>query len=307
MKACLSRLQQDKAREFIFTQGRKIDQKLYEFFFNHGSADAVVEALGAYRNEDGGFGNGLEPDVRLPASSAIATTIAFQIMRHLDLPESHPFICDGVLYLLRIYQPEAKAWPIVPAEVDQFPHAPWWQYKPELENYLANPRAEILGYLLDNQSLVPQRVLQLLQDDILIFLEQTGDQMEMHDLLCYARLVQTKAIPAEFRNILIEKLIPIVDSEVETAPDKWAAYGLRPLQLVDSPDSVFVDHLSEAIQAQFAFEIANQGQDGAWKPAWTWGDLFPDVWPEVEQEWKSWLTLNRLRQFKEFGLVDSMN
>jgi hypothetical protein len=303
MTIYLSQTQHDMARMFIFSQGRKLDQKLYDYYFNQGSVEAVVEALGEYRNQDGGFGKGLEPDVRMPGSSVIATTIAFQIMQRLKLSESHPFVCEGVLYFLRSYQSESIVWFNVPEEVDQYPHAPWWGYKPDPLNHLANPRVEILGYLFDYQGLVPLGLLRTLQAEVLNFMDQSGNKMEMHDLLCYSRLVQSKGISTDFRETIIKKLTPIVDNVVETDPEKWTAYVLRPLQLVDSPVSVFADHFAASVQNQLAFEISDQGEDGAWRPTWTWGDFYSENWPEVEQEWKSRLTLNKLLQFKEFGCL----
>ena len=44
-----------------------------------------------FQNDDGGFGRALEPDFRLPASSAIATAVGFQYLREAGVasPRSH--------------------------------------------------------------------------------------------------------------------------------------------------------------------------------------------------------------------------
>ncbi len=61
----------DSARQFIWRAARVIDQRRFDFLFDGGSADHVLDALRAYRNADGGFGHGLEPDIRGPESQPI--------------------------------------------------------------------------------------------------------------------------------------------------------------------------------------------------------------------------------------------
>ena len=49
-------------------------------------------------------------------------------------------------------------WPIVSQAVDEYPHAPWWNFENTADtfgNFLANPRAEVVGYLHEYHELVP--------------------------------------------------------------------------------------------------------------------------------------------------------
>src|SRR5579875_2503361 len=55
------------ARDFIYREGRLLDQR-------------VLEALRGYRNAAGGFGHGLEPDKRCPASQPLDVETALQTM-----------------------------------------------------------------------------------------------------------------------------------------------------------------------------------------------------------------------------------
>ena len=79
----LTRAAFQSAKNFIMDQGRTLDQRRFEFHFEAGSADAVLAELASYQNEDGGFGNSLEPDIRTSTSSAIATTVGFQVLREI--------------------------------------------------------------------------------------------------------------------------------------------------------------------------------------------------------------------------------
>ena len=89
-----------RAKNFIMDQGRALDQRRFEFHFEDGSADAVLAALTLYQNDDGGFGHSLEPDIRTPFSSAIVTTVGFQILREIRAPVSHVLVRQGIQYFI---------------------------------------------------------------------------------------------------------------------------------------------------------------------------------------------------------------
>ena len=72
-----------KARTFVMEQGRELERRLLSYYFDDGTPAAVLDELANYQNQDGGFGNGLEPDLQLPDSSVITTTIALRILREV--------------------------------------------------------------------------------------------------------------------------------------------------------------------------------------------------------------------------------
>lgn len=49
---------------------RPLEQSLFRYYFEQGSASDVIKELALFQNEDGGFGHGIEPDYVLEASSA---------------------------------------------------------------------------------------------------------------------------------------------------------------------------------------------------------------------------------------------
>jgi hypothetical protein len=67
------------ARGFMARHARLLDRRRFEFFFEHADAEPVVAALRAYRNADGGYGHGLEPDLRAPESQPAAAWHAFEV------------------------------------------------------------------------------------------------------------------------------------------------------------------------------------------------------------------------------------
>ncbi|MFX0039579.1 MAG: hypothetical protein ACFFCY_04965 [Promethearchaeota archaeon] len=76
-----------KIKEFIFKNSRLLERRLFSFFFEKGKKSDVVKALVAYQNLDGGFGNGIEPDLLCPDSSAIGAETAmyyFDLLNYVD-------------------------------------------------------------------------------------------------------------------------------------------------------------------------------------------------------------------------------
>ena len=56
----------DAAAAFVVANARVIDRRRFYRLFGDGDARPVRDAVAAYRNDDGGFGHALEPD--LPGS-----------------------------------------------------------------------------------------------------------------------------------------------------------------------------------------------------------------------------------------------
>ena len=117
----------DRAYKYIKENCEDLYIFLFEYYFFNGSSDDVLEELKKYQNEDGGFGHGLEPDFLLPLSSPMATTIAFQILNSLDYIDEK-MVKKSVNYLDRTFDKDRMGWWSVPPEVNDYPHAPWWNY-----------------------------------------------------------------------------------------------------------------------------------------------------------------------------------
>jgi hypothetical protein len=54
------------AASFMATHARLLDRRRFELLGGETNADAVLAAVDGYRNPDGGYGWGLEPDLRAP-------------------------------------------------------------------------------------------------------------------------------------------------------------------------------------------------------------------------------------------------
>jgi len=69
-----------RAEQFVWLTARVLEQRLFAYHFLNGAAEPVEAALNAYRNEDGGYGHALEPDLRGPVSRSLHTARALGVL-----------------------------------------------------------------------------------------------------------------------------------------------------------------------------------------------------------------------------------
>lgn len=298
-------------RDFLYRQGRLLDRRLFATCFEGAPGTGVVEALRAYRNEDGGFGHGLEPDKRCPASLPIDVEVALQALataRAADPASINGVLANGALdtdVLLRgacdylaVVAAEADragAVPLAFPVIEAYPRAAhWteWTYEPGL-----NPTAGLVGLLyrlgadhpwiaaaadycwsrLDSGE-VPGDAHTL--SEVMVFLENSPER------------VRAEATAAELREHFGEVSMLRLD------PDA-AGYGLTPLNFAPAADSRWRGLFdAELIDAHLDRLAEDQESDGGWPIAW-------EPPSEASQlEWRGIVTLQALRTLASYGRLD---
>jgi len=222
------------ARSYIFSHCSDLTRRRWLNAFEGQDRSGVLLALAAYQNTDGGFDHNLEGDFLLPASSAMATSVAFQILSALEATSDEPLVRGGIAYLLETYLPERPGWLAVPPEVNDFPHAEWWHYRPELggtviDRAWGNPSAELVGYLMRYRELVPTELLDPLYTHTLDYFQRFSGPMDMHELYCFLRFAEQA--PAAEALALQPKLAELVLQEVCTDPTAWSRLKLAMLRV----------------------------------------------------------------------------
>jgi hypothetical protein len=276
---------------------------MFEYHFRSGSESDVLVELGSFRNDDGGFGHGVEPDLRMPLSSPFASTLAFQVLRELGVPGGQSIVRDGLKYFEQTYDRSIGGWDPVGPDADKFPHAPWWNYKP-VDGQLSflkqsNPGAEILGYL---HLYVDRVFVEEAAATILKAFAALPDDMEFHARMCFSRLAEMATDPVAQE--LLPKLRRGVRQVTGKNPDDWQNYGPRPLWFAPTPGSPLSNELRDSIQTQLDYEIKTQGEDGGWHPNWTWGPgQYETAWETARVEWAGYLTLRNLLTLKAWGRI----
>ena len=106
-----------------------IELAIWQYEFENGSKEAVISALLHYQNDDGGFGNALEPDCWDPNSSPYATLNAINKLKNINFTDtSHP-IMQGILKFLESGKHCVEnGWLFGIPSNNDYPHAPWYNY-----------------------------------------------------------------------------------------------------------------------------------------------------------------------------------
>jgi hypothetical protein len=84
------------AASFMATHARLLDRRRFELLRGETDVDAVLDAVDGYRNPDGGYGWGLEPDLRAPESQPGGALHAFEVFEEIA-PATTPHavrLCD---------------------------------------------------------------------------------------------------------------------------------------------------------------------------------------------------------------------
>jgi hypothetical protein len=111
------------AEHFVWLTARVLEQRRFEYLFAIGGADDVRAALDAYRCPDGGFGYGLEPDLRGPVSQPMHTYTALRILDEIGRCRGGAIAGIGD-YLVSITRPDGGI-PAVDPKLRDYPRAPW--------------------------------------------------------------------------------------------------------------------------------------------------------------------------------------
>lgn len=286
MSAILSR-----AKEFLWSNGRLLERRLFAFLFEDADGDSVLAALRAYQNEDGGFGNALEPDKRCSDSQPVDQEVA---LRTLDMIGMNPPIAHQICDFLVTITTNEGGVPFVLPTVRSALRAPWWNTD-DNPSASINPTAAIAGLLHKHKMAHPwlEGATAYCWNEITAM----GAE-EPHNLLCAMTFLQhvpeRERAEREFARLsgllLVSGLIAL-DAQAE-------GYIFRPLDWAPTPDSLCRRLFSEeVIQAHLGALLGKQQEDGGWPIAW------PAVSPACEWEYRGVVTLKALKTLRAYGRI----
>jgi hypothetical protein len=253
--------------------------------------------------------------MRTPSSSALATGIGLRILEELGCAPDHAMVRQAVEYLLATYDPESKVWRVVPHDTNAHPHAPWWHDEAgslarTFDRFLIIPRAQIVASLIHYTAhaacgpVPPDWLDDLARDTVaaIVSLDSLGTGGG-DDLTSAIALAERESLPADLRHRLVQRVRAVVPQVVSVDPQQWTSYCLPPLKVAHSPQSMVADLLEDALQLHLDYVIAHQTAEGTWEPTWTWGELYPEVWPQAKLEWRGEITLETLTTLRAFGRI----
>jgi hypothetical protein len=302
----LGHSQQQAASHFLLQAARAVERTAYRIDFEGAPSWPLFDALQRYQNPDGGFGHALEPDLRCPESSALATTVALHRLVEGGAVADMPLVMAAVGYLQATLDATRRVWPILPESAEGAPRAPWFATDGLSERFFGfalNPKAELLAQLYRLGPAAEEGWLDGLAEDVVRTVEaRAAAGLEMHDFIGATQLLDAPHLSPGLRRRLFELLLPIAEAVVGREPAAWAGYGLKPLALAPYPGAALAGVLHEPVQAQLDYLISTQGVEGAWWPQWSWGEGGnEEAWVQSERAWAGMLTLDALRQLRAYG------
>jgi hypothetical protein len=115
-----------RACAFMTSHARLLERRRFAFLSGEGTSGDVLSALVAYRNADGGFGWGIEPDLRSAESQPVGALHAFEMIAELGpgngTTEISAALCD---WLASVTLPD-DGLPFALPLTDTTGSAPWW-------------------------------------------------------------------------------------------------------------------------------------------------------------------------------------
>ncbi|SDF60723.1 hypothetical protein SAMN05660485_03740 [Blastococcus fimeti] len=112
------------AAAFLAGHGRLLDRRRFDLLTGSGGADAVVAAVDGYRNPDGGYGWGLEPDLRSASSQPGGALHALEAFADLA-PATTPRAAEVCDWLASVMLPDGGL-PFALPVPDPAACAPFW-------------------------------------------------------------------------------------------------------------------------------------------------------------------------------------
>lgn len=287
------------ARTFLYANARLIDRRRFEYHFEGGPKQAVIDALKLYQNRDGGFGNALEPDIRCPDSQPVPTEMALQIMDEIELFD--PGIVSGIARYLRAIALPGGGFPLVFRSAGNYPQAPWWKAEQD-DAPSINPTGTILGLLRKQNAETSFYHESWFRDSEAYAWRVVGNGGELphgyHDGVQWATFLEhaeDQARAALHRPAFDAWLLS--PGTIELDPHA-GGYVQKALDWAPTKDSYAAKRIADAdVRRHLDALVASQQEDGGWPMSW------PAVAPGAEAEWRGWITVNRLLTLKSYGII----
>ena len=298
----------DKAKEFIYKNARPLDAARWNYLFEGGSRDHVLKILAAYQNENGGFGNALEPDCWNPNSAPIQTWVATQIIKEAGLDAgAHPIVQGILNYLSSGKDFDGHTWSSSIPSNNDYPHAPWWGWEPGMEPSY-NPTASLVGFILryaDRESACYALGCGLAKEAYSYF--KTHYPLDsMHTVSCFVEMytdikeanIQGLLDLDEYSSILHRQIKQVVTYDIE----KWKTdYVCKPSLFIGSKASEFYPDNKAIVDYECEFILNTQEPDGTWAITWSWPE-YPEEWSISKNWWKSDWIIKYIKYIKAFKM-----
>lgn len=300
-------------KTWVYRNARDIELRLWKYYFENGNKDDIISALSYFQNDDGGFGNSLEPDNWNPNSTPYTTLYAIKILNDIEFIDlSHP-IYKGILnYLYSEKDLMEYGWRFCIPTNDNFPHAPWWNFNEETNltesiGVTTGLAVFVLKYA-DRSSRLYQKVTALVKNSMNDLL--TGNKFGDMGIGGYIELLdalkELSFDEYDFTSFQL-RLNELVKNSIGNDISKWQYYGVRPSNYIKSPKSIYYNENKDIVEKEIKYLSETIPQNDVWEITWTWFDNNKKYTKEFaisENWWKANNAIEKLRFLKNFGKIE---
>jgi hypothetical protein len=289
------------ARSFMAGHARVLDRRRFELLFDGADAQPVLDALRGYRNDDGGYGHGLEPDLRARESQPAAALHAFEVFADIapvTAPEAAE-LCDWLDAVALTDGELPLALPIVDANWC----APFWAQ--------ADPEA----FSLQITAIVAAHANRVAAHDAAV---AGHPWLARATSRCLAAVDELETAPATYELAFAVRLLDAVQDGDAAAPGLLARLGqyvpddgrlrvaggrpdetLRPLDLAPEPGRPARTIVDETVVAADLERLAGeQEEDGGWSVD------FQSYSPAAALEWRGYATVRALTILRDNAIIE---
>lgn len=309
----LSKSDYQSIRRWMYRNARPLDMARWQYHFENGSKEAVLPALSAYQNEDGGFGYALEADLWNSNSTPYSTCVAINILEEIKFRDRNHAIIKKILrYLECTPDFDGEYWSTIISTNDIYPHAPWWT--DETYDWGYTPTALLAGFILfsadQEQDLYKKakRIAETAINRYLFGTMQNGEaynsirrEGEIHGFTKMLAFIEDAQIGVECDILEVKKILnKQAQMFIEKDDSKWNQYCWKPSNFVKSPDSIFYPGNEKAMDIELNYILNKRNREGIWDITWTWGS-YEKEFSISENWWKANLIIDHLLMLRNFG------
>ncbi|MEO1258681.1 MAG: hypothetical protein AAFZ15_07780 [Bacteroidota bacterium] len=288
-----------KAKDFILTNARMIERRLFHFHFENDDPQGVLHAVYAYRNTDGGFGHGMEPDTASPESQPLFSVMALETLDEINYLNA-PIIQEVFMPYFESITTEKGGIPWMLKPKSTYPCED--HFKTVKEWAALSTTAPLLGILEKHHVEIPwmSKAEQFVWDEF-----ERIKEKHVFCYLCVPRwltfLKHTKSRAKAKKTMENLKKWILADGVIckDKSDNGWGLYGKpHSLNYAPSPESLLYPIFSkDTIDADLNELIARQKSDGRW-------DTWYGISEGTKLEWAGIQTLWSLKTLKNHDRIE---
>ncbi|MFE6040711.1 hypothetical protein [Streptomyces sp. NPDC056452] len=288
------------ATSFMAMHARVLDRRRFELLLGEADAGSALAAVDGYRNPDGGYGWGLEPDLRAPESQPAGALHAFEVFQDIA-PVTTPHAVQLCDWLASVSLPDGGL-PLALPVKDASGCAPFWaQADPKVSTLQSTSFAAgaALRVAAHDSDVAAHPWLDRATQYCLTAIEAIGDSPHAVELSFAIRFLDAASETRQEAGALLDGLrrfipagglLPVAGGSVDEV--------IRPLDIAPAPGRpARTLYDADVIDAELSRLAAEQQDDGGWLVD------FASYSPAAALEWRGYRTVAAVSVLKQNSAI----